>query len=357
MLNFISIWCLLCILATLLPFFPSDHYLIRGWDFPILQLAVLTLVGIFGLSFYSPFSYWQYALLFSTLLAFCYQVRIIFPYTFIASIQVEKSTNYEESRSIKLLSSNVLRDNSQTEKLQQVIADKTPDVVLLLEPDDWWADAMNYLDDDYPYSEKIPLDNFYGMILFSRFPLKNTEQHYLIEPDVPSIFTSILLPSGEKVKLYCVHPKPPSPTENKESTERDAELLLVAKIAEKESLPTVVMGDLNDVAWSHTTRLFQKISGLLDPRIGRRPYATFNANYPIFRWPLDHFFHSQDFQLVHIERLPHIGSDHFPIFIHLALKEKAKSLHDKPTATGQEKEEATEKIQEGVENVNKKQSN
>ena len=79
----------------------------------------------------------------------------------------------------------------------------------------------------------------------------------------------------------------------------------------------MVAGDLNDVAWSRTTRQFQEISGLLDPRIGRGLYPTFNADWPLLRWPLDHVFFEPPFRLVRFAVESHIGSDHFPFFVAL----------------------------------------
>ena len=35
------------------------------------------------------------------------------------------------------------------------------------------------------------------------------------------------------------------------------------------------------------------------------------------RWPLDHLFHSDHFTLKAIQRLPSIGSDHFPLLTRL----------------------------------------
>ena len=92
----------------------------------------------------------------------------------------------------------------------------------------------------------------------------------------------------------------------------------------------MLMGDLNDVAWSHTTRLFLRTSQLTDPRRGRGMFNTFHAKLPFFRWPLDHFFLSTHFGIVQLKTLPNIGSDHFPIMIQAAIAEK-------PTATTLEK--------------------
>ena len=95
------------------------------------------------------------------------------------------------------------------------------------------------------------------------------------------------------------------------------------------------MGDLNDVAWSRTSRLFQKVAGMGDPRVGRGFYPTFNANYPLLRWPLDHLFVSPHFELMQIDLLPDIGSDHLPIFFRLCLKERCVGPKGQPVAPRQ----------------------
>jgi endonuclease/exonuclease/phosphatase (EEP) superfamily protein YafD len=160
----------------------------------------------------------------------------------------------------------------------------------------------------------VPLDNLYGMHLYSRLRLDDSEVKFILSDEIPSIHASVKLRSGIQVQLYCL-PKPPSPTEAKDSTLRDAELLIIGDRIKDLDESCIVMGDLNDVAWSRTTRLFQRISGLLDPRVGRYFMNTFHADYRLLRWSLDHIFHSTDFGLVEMKRLSHIGSDHFPIYV------------------------------------------
>ena len=182
------------------------------------------------------------------------------------------------------------------------------------------------------------------MLLFRRLPLIDAGVKFLVKDDVPSIHAVVRLPSGDEVTLRCLHPRPPAPGESDRSTERDAELLIVAKELEGQVRPAIVVGDLNDVAWSRTNALFQKISGLLDPRVGRGFYSTFNANWPLIRFPLDHAFASRHFRLAEFAVLPHVGSDHFPVFARLTLTPSAEPNRAPAAPSREEEHVAEEKI-------------
>lgn len=127
------------------------------------------------------------------------------------------------------------------------------------------------------------------------------------------------------------------------STEKDRELLIVARRAKGSQLPVIVAGDLNDVAWSYTTEIFQKMSRLLDPRKGRGFHNTFPVQWPALRFPLDHVFCSRHFELRQLRRLKSIGSDHFPVFIsfqfynEVVQPEKAPELQERDLAAAKAK--------------------
>lgn len=236
-------------------------------------------------------------------------------------------------------------ENENYEDALQLILRYDSDIVLLAEPNETWAEHLAPLKEKYPHTVLCPLDNRYGMLLYSRLPLHDTELQFLIQDDIPSIHTQVQLPTGRDIALHGVHPRPPMIGENTRSTERDGELLLVGKAIRESNLPCIVAGDLNDVAWLRTTRLFKRVSGLLDPRVGRGFYNTFHAHYPFLRVPLDHVFHSPHFRLAQLERIDDsCGSDHFPVFIKLSLEPDATAIQAKPYADEEEKEEAHEVI-------------
>jgi endonuclease/exonuclease/phosphatase (EEP) superfamily protein YafD len=219
--------------------------------------------------------------------------------------------------------------------------------MVTLETNLWWQKQLDVLEEKYPFTIKCPLENSYGMHVYSRYMLLEPKINFLIEKDIPSMSAKVVLPSGKKINIYFLHPAPPSPTENETSVERDAELLMVAKKVKDINEPSIVTGDMNDVAWSYTTRLFRKISKMLDPRVGRGMYSTFHAEYPLFRWPLDHLFHSSHFMVVQVKRLPYFYSDHFPILIELELTKGIEKVQEGLDAKPEDEAVAEEKIEKG----------
>lgn len=301
----------------------SKIWWIRGLDFPRLQFAALGLLlftlALALLDLGRPASW---AVLGVVVACMLYQAWWILPFTPLVAQEVRNADAAGDAPRVRLLVTNVLMTNRNAAQLLEMVRLHTPHIVLTLETDGWWEQRLDTLANTYPHALKCPLDNLYGMHLYSRLPLDDKRVQYLVEPGVPSMHALVTLPGGQQVRLHCLHPAPPSPSENESSSQRDAELVILGRSVADAEQPVIVAGDLNDVAWSRTTRLFRKLSGLLDPRVGRSMFNTYHAEHAFLRWPLDHLFHSAHFTLARMQRLEAYGSDHFPILVELAFEPK-----------------------------------
>ncbi|SFV16985.1 Uncharacterized conserved protein YafD, endonuclease/exonuclease/phosphatase (EEP) superfamily [Methylobacterium sp. 174MFSha1.1] len=345
-----QVLALILIAATLLPFWRSRAGVVRTFDFPRFQIAaaippVLVLLVVAG---HDPASLVLGA---GLLGALGLQLRHILPFTRLAKPTARAApADADRDACVSILIVNVLQSNRAYDRLLAAVERSDPDLILALETDAGWRDALAPLRARYAHGVDQQQDNTYGLLLYSRLPLDDVRVRFLIEDDVPSVRAGVTLPSGDRFTFHGVHPRPPHPGNS--SATRDGELVLVAREVAREGGPTVVAGDLNDVAWSRTTALFQAIGGLIDPRVGRGAYPTFHAGWPMLRWPLDHVFFSEHFLLARLERLPHIGSDHFPILIALCRDPRAEALQEPPAADAEDHQEGAEAVAEAREEAN-----
>lgn len=335
------------ILATFVPLIKADHWWIRIFDYPRLQKLVIVL--ILGLLWLVPFSnsLGMEDYIWVICLAVCaiYLTGKVLPFTLLGKKMID-TVPFHESNGIHILVGNVYQYNTSYQKAVQLVRKTNPDVVFFVETDKTWENKLVEIEKNYPFQIKIPLDNTYGLLFYSRLEIIRQEINYLIDEEIPSLELDLKLRNGEIITVYAIHPTPPVPGENPESTDRDAEILIVGKKSKENKRPTLVIGDLNDVAWSYTTELFLKNSEMADPRRGRGLFNTFHANVPLFRWPLDHIFLSKHFGLASLKVENGIGSDHFPISMRAVLTKQDNS--DIMKANGEEKEEAREKISRGL---------
>jgi endonuclease/exonuclease/phosphatase (EEP) superfamily protein YafD len=334
--------CALPAVVTVLSLSRSTHWIFRLWDFPRMQIASVASAGLAlqKLKAKKPSS-WERLLSVLAGATILWQAYRIHVYTPLVRPTVKRVREEEDSPDdrIVLMISNVLMDNRRYDRFLDAVKSADPDVLLAVEIDDAWMEAIEPLAERYAHVVRRPLDNFYGMALFSRLELVDPKIEFLVQEDIPSVHTRIRLRSGVEVMLHGLHPRPPEPIRDEPSSPRDAELVLMGRaIAEENDTPTIVAGDLNDVAWSPTSELFVRLSGLLDPRAGRGFFNSYNAKNPLFRYPLDHVFHSKHFKLVRLQRLNAIGSDHFPILIELQyVPEAAEEQEESQERPGDQK--------------------
>lgn len=336
--------CVLFIIFPLLPLLPSAHWSIRFFDFVRVQTSVIqVLLIISSFIIWDAFSYQYISIIAFLSIVLLYQLWLILPYT--PLFPEHKPKQQFHKKQLTIITANVLQTNKGFQDFIDLIEKELPDILITMESNDAWDQSTSKAFPEYKYTVKASLDNFYGMHLYSKIPLETGVVKYLVEKDIPSIHCEIQFAS-QRFNLIIIHPAPPSPTENETSKERDAELMLVGKICRSSVDATIVCGDLNDVVWSKTTRLFSKMTGYKNPRMGRGLFSSFHTKYWLLRYPLDHLFYSKDLYVTEIKRLARFGSDHFAMYYKVAFPLIDVDLSH-PEITEEDREEIIEIIEEG----------
>jgi endonuclease/exonuclease/phosphatase (EEP) superfamily protein YafD len=344
------------VLTALAPFLRVGWWPVRLCDFPRLQLGALALVvllAVVGWAFAQGWRIEHAALIALALAVAVWQLSHAAPYTALWSKASPDAA--PDADIVRLAVLNLDYRNPKRDEALRVIEGIDADLLVLVEVDRGWEEALAPLAGRYPHRAGAVLDDGLGLLVWSRLPLRGARTRYIVTDERPSIWTEVDMGAGGIAYFVAVHPSPPGlktdDGDREDSRKRDAELVLVAKqVAEHSGRAHIVAGDFNDVAWSHTTRLFERLSGLKDPRIGRGLFSTYHARYPMLRYPIDQVFVSEGFATARLDRVRIPGSDHLGIISDLALVRQTGST---PDADGGDHEEAREIVDEGREDAAK----
>ena len=215
---------------------------------------------------------------------------------------------------LRVVAINVETSNRRADLVLDFLHRADADVILLMEVDDRWLAALAPLRAAYPHVLAEPRDDNFGIVLFSRLPTTNSNVIALGDAAVPSIEATVTA-GGRQIHLLGTHALPPGTPEY--ARLRNDQFRQIAAHVRRQTLPTVVVGDLNATPWSPYFADLLRESGLKNSSQGLGLFGSWPAWLPLGRLPLDHCLISASIQTSGKRVGPQVGSDHLPVVVEL----------------------------------------
>ncbi|HEX7080922.1 MAG TPA: endonuclease/exonuclease/phosphatase family protein [Gammaproteobacteria bacterium] len=213
---------------------------------------------------------------------------------------------------LELLEVNVQAGNRSYARLREIVMAESPDVLLVVELTQAWAEALRPLFRLYPHRVLRPAGGAFGVGLLSRYPLEAAHAFEL--GSTHAVDARVLSPQGA-FRLIGVHLRPP--TAPGWAAERERQLDALAALRARIHEPLVVAGDFNLTPYSPYFADWTAETGLRDARRAFGLGLSWPTFLPILGIPIDHCVVSKEVTVVGFKRLPAFGSDHYPILIEL----------------------------------------
>jgi endonuclease/exonuclease/phosphatase (EEP) superfamily protein YafD len=219
------------------------------------------------------------------------------------------------SAQLRLMSANVRTSNRNYERFLEAVRAADPDVLLVMEIDDGWLQALEAVRNHYPHVTSAPRPDNFGIGLLSKLPVEAQEIEYVGSAGVPSVQARLKVGDGT-VRVVGTHPLPPI---GKNSTLRNEQLSATADWVTAMDGPVILAGDLNITPWSPFFRRLLDRSGMRDSRRGFGVQATWPSSLGPAGIPLDHVLVSDGVYVKDRRVGPAFGSDHRPVIVDLII--------------------------------------
>lgn len=225
---------------------------------------------------------------------------------------------HEGAHSMRAMLLNVNTRLGDVERVKRVIQEFDPDIVVLEEISSQWIHDLQWLTASHPYSCVRPREDNFGIGLFSKLPLEESEVVYIGDAEVPSIVAT--LDTGRRqFVIIATHPLPPVGAQY--SRWRNDQLDRIPNYVPSSS-PVLLLGDLNVTPWNYHFKRLLKRTGLMDSSKGRGIQPTWPNYNRLLSIPIDHCLHSPDILVTRKQIGPDVGSDHYPVIVDFTIVTK-----------------------------------
>ena len=213
----------------------------------------------------------------------------------------------------RVVSLNVRTYNTEYDTVLTFLNDTQPDFIVLLEARFDWQDALEPLQQAYPYNNLSQSGRYDGTLIFSRFPFANDGIEEIPDSFRPSAVGQFQLTPNQPITIVAAHPRSPMAVGRME--DRNDHMLVLAAELPAQPQPLLLLGDMNTTPWSPIFRVLAKETGLKNGRLGFGIQATWPAPLGALGIPIDHALISPEITIHHFQRGPAVGSDHYPIIV------------------------------------------
>lgn len=217
---------------------------------------------------------------------------------------------------LNVMTNNLLASNHNHMRQIDTVQAAAPDVIVFQEYTPAWHTVLSNALSAYPHKLTVPLNNPFGIAIYSRYAFTDSLVAPLFPGGRPTIRATVSI-ADKAIEIVGVHPPPP--LSSSLFRERNKHLHMLASHASHSSGPLVIAGDLNTSPWSGAFNQFLQQGNLYDTRAGKGIYATWPDFLSPLQIPIDYIIVSTHFNVLSMHASGNLGSDHKTLWATLQL--------------------------------------